>query len=235
MHSTNACGGFVINRTDNRIAELRDQIGMPQTKLAIRVGTSQQQISQIEAGQKTDIFMAVAICRELNRDLETVFPGLPKLPRLKTGSTKVEQLTAANLELQDNLAKALAVVTRLRPLVEAANSPEEKDPSYGWRDEPHEVGPRMFSASPAKARRLAQSILSREQALRHAFNGSLPELAQEILKSDPERAKPFINSLGLLAQELQAVIGGDKGQAQAEATGVESKSKRQRRAAASTG
>jgi hypothetical protein len=38
---------------------------------------------------------------------------------VKKGPTKVEQLTAANLELQDNLDKALAEVTRLGRLAEA--------------------------------------------------------------------------------------------------------------------
>jgi hypothetical protein len=44
-----------------------------------------------------------------------------------------------------------------------------------------------------------------------------------------------MDSLGLLSQQLQAVIDGGKGQAQVEAAGAESKSKRQRRAAAPTG
>jgi hypothetical protein len=47
---------------------------------------------------------------------------------VKKGPTKVEQLTAANLELQDNLDKALAEVNRLRPLAES----EDDDPTYDW-------------------------------------------------------------------------------------------------------
>ena len=71
--------------------------------------------------------------------------------------------------------------------------------------------------------------------LRHAVDGPLPQLAKEIVKSDPNGARLLIGSLGLLAQELQAAVDGGKGQAQTEAAGPESKSKRQRRAAESTG
>src|ERR1700730_10787340 len=47
----------------------------------------------------------------------------------------------------------------------------------------------------------AQSILPRG-----AFDGSLPELAKEIVKSDPNGAELLIDSLGLLALQPQAVI-----------------------------
>lgn len=150
---------------------------------------------------------------------------------VKKGPTKVEQLTAANLELQDNLDKALAEVTRLRPLAESDGPPEENDPTYGWNHEPYKVGPRMLSASFANAVRLAESILSRQQALRHAFDGSLPELAKEIAKSDPNGAKLLIDSLGLLAQELQPIIDGDNSRTHVEPAKSESKPQRQRRAA----
>jgi hypothetical protein len=122
----------------------------------------------------------------------------------------VEQLTAANLELQDNLDQALAEVNRLRPLAKAREAPEDVDESYGWREEPHEVGPRMASVSPANAAKLARSILSRQQALHYAFDGSLPELAEEMCTFHPERANVLINSLRQLTQELHAVIDRDK-------------------------
>jgi hypothetical protein len=150
---------------------------------------------------------------------------------IKKGPTKVEQLTAANLELQDNLDKALAEVTRLRPLAEAAEASEEDDAVLSWRYEPQKAASRMLGASFTNAVTLAQSILSRQQALHHALDGSLPELVKEITKSDPNGAKLLIDSLGVLMQELQAVIGGDKSQTDMEPAEPESKPKRQRRAA----
>ena len=45
-------------------------------------------------------------------------------------------MTAANLELKDNLDEALPEITRLLPIPEAVDSPEENDPSFGWRWEP---------------------------------------------------------------------------------------------------
>jgi hypothetical protein len=74
---------------------------------------------------------------------------------VKKGPTKVEQLTAANIELQDNLDKALAEVTRVRPLAEAAEASEEDDAVLSWRYEPQKAARRMLGASFANAVRLA--------------------------------------------------------------------------------
>lgn len=65
----------------NRIAFYREQAGgMSQEGLAIRVGTSQQQISRIENGQSTNISMARAIAQALDKPLELIFPDIGEDP-----------------------------------------------------------------------------------------------------------------------------------------------------------
>jgi len=128
---------------------------------------------------------------------------------VKKGPTKVEQLTAANLELQDNLDKALGEVNRLRPMAEAAESSEDDDPVYAWRFDPEKAARRMKGASTTQARALARSILSRGEAFRYAFDGSVPELAREIVKFDSARTRLLLDSLALLEQGLTAIEGNE--------------------------
>jgi DNA-binding XRE family transcriptional regulator len=69
-------------RVKNRVAFFRQKTGLSQTGLALRVNTSQQQISRIEKGQDTSPRLAVNIAAALGQTLETIFPDLKNLKQV---------------------------------------------------------------------------------------------------------------------------------------------------------
>lgn len=66
----------------NRIEKYRKQMGLTQRELAIKAGTSQQQIQRIEAGNvAARLDVARKIASSLNKPLESVFPDLSAIPQ----------------------------------------------------------------------------------------------------------------------------------------------------------
>lgn len=58
-----------------RINERRRDLGLTQAKLAAVVGTTQQQIARIEAGQEPRVGLAITIARALGTTAETLWAG----------------------------------------------------------------------------------------------------------------------------------------------------------------
>lgn len=58
----------------NRLRELRDQIGMTQEDLAVRVGVSRQTIISLEKGKyNPSIFLAFKLARTFGLPIEDIF------------------------------------------------------------------------------------------------------------------------------------------------------------------
>lgn len=72
-------------RVKNRVAFFRQKTGLSQTGLALKVNTSQQQISRIEKGQDTSPRLAVNIAAALGQSLETIFPDVKSLKQVIEG------------------------------------------------------------------------------------------------------------------------------------------------------
>jgi DNA-binding XRE family transcriptional regulator len=69
----------VAGKVKNRVEHFRKKADLTQTGLALKVNTSQQQISRIEKGQDTSPHLAVEIAQALGQSLDAVFPDLKAL------------------------------------------------------------------------------------------------------------------------------------------------------------
>ena len=69
----------VAGKVKNRVEHFRKKADLTQTGLALKVNTSQQQISRIEKGQDTSPYLAVEIAQALGQSLDAVFPDLKAL------------------------------------------------------------------------------------------------------------------------------------------------------------
>src|SRR5262245_39629193 len=65
---------------ENRVKQLRSQLGLSQRKLAEMVGTSQQQIQRVETGRiAARLELATKLSEALGKPLDVVFPGSGKV------------------------------------------------------------------------------------------------------------------------------------------------------------
>jgi hypothetical protein len=114
---------------------------------------------------------------------------------VKKGPTKVEQLTAANLQLQDDLDGALKEVSRLR-----SEEPESWEPK-GSDEVVHDVPDPEVVQVINTERSLKAIVWILEQS-----PASLNDLAKEMVETNPAKAATVSEKLAELIEQIAAAI-----------------------------